>query len=312
MNRSSVRSAVFLASAALLTLGALCTSGCSPTPSARTETQAARAHGPVSLTYLGVAGWRLDAVGNHTLLVDPYFTRVRAPDDNTVLHPDTAAIARFAPSRADVILVGHSHYDHLMDVPDIAKRTGAIVVGSESTANVARADGVPPEHVLAVKGGDTLDFGPFAVRVKHGLHSLTGQPNIPIPRNVTLPMAAPGYGEGGTLQYVVRVDGRTVLFIGTANVIDGELSGERPDVVVLATGLRSKVPDYTCRVLTALGKPRMVLANHFDDFGAKLTPHAPLGDAEDRADLNEFAKEVHACAPDTRVVVPSHLESFEL
>ncbi len=312
MSRSTLRSVAFSASAALLTLAALCTSGCSARRPARTETQAPHPRGRVALTYLGVAGWRLDAAANHTLLVDPYFTRVRAPDDNTVLHPDTAMIARFAPPRADVILVGHSHYDHLMDVPEIAKRTGAIVVGTESTANVARADGVPPEHVVAVKGGDTLDFRPFAVRVKHGLHSLTGQPNVPIPHDVTLPMAASGYGEGGTLQYVVRVDGRTVLFIGTANIIDGELSGEHPDVVVMATGLRSKIPDYTCRVLTAVGKPRTVLANHFDDFGAKLTPHAPLGDAEDRANLDAFANEVHACAPDTKVVVPSHLESFEL
>lgn len=299
----------------ILALGApllaLLVSGCSATPAPKTETLAARPRGPVSLTYLGVAGWRLDS-GSHTLLVDPFFTRVRAHDDTTVLLPDMAAIAQFAPARADVILVGHSHYDHLMDVPTIAKRTGAIVVGTESTANVARADGVPSEHVLVARGGDTLALGEFEVRVKHGLHSLTGQENVPIPRNVTLPMPASGYGEGGTLQYVVRVDGRTVLFIGTANVIDGELSGERADVVVMATGLRGKIPGYTCRILRAVGHPHTVLANHFDDFGAPLTPHAPLGDADDRADLDAFASEVHECAPDTKVIVPSHLEQFAL
>ncbi len=308
MVRSNAR---FRASAAAVAL-TIALAGCAAAPSAKTETQAAHAHGAVSLTYLGVAGWRLDAAGKHTLLVDPFFTRVRATDESTPLTPDAAAIARFAPAHADVILVGHSHYDHLMDAPEIAKRTGAIVVGTESTANVARAAGIPAEQVLVVKGGDTIDVEPFAIRVKHSLHSLTGAPNVSIPRRVTLPMSASGYGEGGTLQYVVRVDGRTVLFVGTANFIEGELSGERPDVVVLATGLRSKIPDYTCRVLTAVGRPRMVLANHFDDFGAPLAPHSPLGDADTRADLDAFEKEVHACAPETRVIVPSHLESFEL
>lgn len=292
--------------AALLLLLSGCSSAHAPNPKNPGPPRT-----PVSLTYLGVAGWRLDS-GSHTLLVDPFFTRVRARDENAVLSPDLAAIGRLAPSRAEVILVGHSHYDHLMDVPTIAKRTGAIVIGTESTANVARAEGVAPEHVIVAKGGGTLSLGPFDVRVKHGLHSLTGQDNVPIPRDVTLPMAASGYGEGGTLQYVVKVDGRTILFIGTANFIDGELSGERPDVVVLATGLRSRIPDYTCRILTAVGRPRTVLTNHFDDFGAPLAPHTPLGDAADRADLDAFAAEVHGCAPDTRVIVPSHLESFAL
>jgi len=121
-------------------------------------------------------------------------------------------------------------------------------------------------------------------------------------------MPAAGYGEGGTLQYVVNVDGRSILFIGTANFIDGELSGEHPDVVVLATGLRNKIPDYTCSILKAVGYPKTVLTNHFDDFGEPLTPHKPLGEP----DLDAFANEVHACSPETRVIVPSHLESFAL
>jgi L-ascorbate metabolism protein UlaG (beta-lactamase superfamily) len=35
--------------------------------------------------------------------------------------------------RADFILVTHTHYDHVLDVPYIATKTGATVIGTEST-----------------------------------------------------------------------------------------------------------------------------------------------------------------------------------
>ena len=98
--------------------------------------------GPV-LTYLGVAGWRLDA-GGHTLLIDPYVSRRNVGDDlETPLVPDLAAIDAHAPPRADLILVSHSHYDHLLDVPTIAARTKALVVGTASTRHVLAAAGIP-------------------------------------------------------------------------------------------------------------------------------------------------------------------------
>ena len=40
--------------------------------------------------------------------------------------------------RANFVLVTHAHYDHIFDVPCIAERTGATVIGSESTGNILR------------------------------------------------------------------------------------------------------------------------------------------------------------------------------
>ena len=64
------------------------------------------------------------------MLVDPYMTRAPVEDEAAPLVPDEAAIRAFTPARVDAILVGHSHYDHLLDVPSIARRTGARVVGT--------------------------------------------------------------------------------------------------------------------------------------------------------------------------------------
>jgi L-ascorbate metabolism protein UlaG (beta-lactamase superfamily) len=266
---------------------------------------------PVTLRYLGVAGWELTD-GEHTLLVDPYFSRRKVEDDAAPITPDLEAIHRYAPKRADVVLVGHSHYDHLLDTPTIATDSGAHVVGTESTIHVARASGVAEDKLVVARGGETFAFGPFSVRAIRGLHSLTGQPPATIPGDITLPMSADAYGEGGTLQYLVRFAGRSILFIGTANFIEEEIAGLRPDVAVVAVGLRHKIPDYSCRLMRGLGAPPLVLANHFDAFMNPLE-HGPMDIGESgHAGLSAFADEVHACAPATHVVVPVHLRPIPL
>ncbi|HXX67999.1 MAG TPA: MBL fold metallo-hydrolase [Polyangiaceae bacterium] len=283
----------------------LFTIGCASHPAS--PSVPARSEEHVVLTYLGAAGWRIDE-GIHVLLVDPFFSRARVDDGKAVLLPDQERIAHYSPAHTDAILVGHSHYDHLLDVPDIAKRTEAMVVGSESTLNVARAAGVPEQRLVRARGGERLQFGPFSVRAIRALHSVNGLPNETIPAGVRLPMAAAEYVEGGTLQYLVQVADHAILFIGTANFIEGELDGLRPDVAVIATRGREKVQDYACRLMRALGRPRLVLPNHFDAHWEPLGATQMNIDDADRADLAAFSHEIHACSPETSVVLPIHLQ----
>ena len=46
-------------------------------------------------------------------------------------------------SKADYILVTHTHLDHVLDMPYIARKTGAQVIGTESASNFARDNGCP-------------------------------------------------------------------------------------------------------------------------------------------------------------------------
>ncbi|WP_394835980.1 MBL fold metallo-hydrolase [Pendulispora rubella] len=261
----------------------------------------------VRLTYLGVAGWKIQA-GDHVLLVDPYFTRVPFQKGGPPLVPNDEQIAKYAPDSAEGILVEHSHWDHLLDVPTVAKRTGATVAGSDSALNVLRSSGVPESQLREARGGETLKIGPFSVRVLHALHSQIGMPSGDIPRGVKLPMSAEGYLPGETLQYLVRVNDRSILFVGSANFIESELQGLRPDVAVVATGAREKIPDYTCRLLRAVGQPPRVLTNHFDAHDKPLDPKGPTLDAETRESLAQFEREVHGCSPSTQVIVPTYFQ----
>ena len=129
----------------------------------------------VVLKYLGAAGWVITD-GTTTILIDPYLSRINGPPPpgghsmpgdtrraygwGDVATPDVAAIDSHI-QRADFVLVTHTHYDHVLDVPHIALKTGAAVIGTESTENVMKAYGVPEEHLITVRGGEDYQFGSF-------------------------------------------------------------------------------------------------------------------------------------------------------
>ena len=74
--------------------------------------------------------------------------------------------------RADWVLIGHSHFDHLYGAERIAANTGATIVGSYETVRVMEQAGVPLDQLICVAGGETIELGP-GVRVSAypSLHS---------------------------------------------------------------------------------------------------------------------------------------------
>jgi hypothetical protein len=130
-------------------------------------------HDQVSVTYLGISGILVEH-GGHVLLTAPFFSMppllswrpgaLRWLTDRPIV-PDTAVIERLLPrsaDRASVILVGHGHYDHLLDVPYIAthRTRSAIIFGSPSVRHMLMGDRVlrsSPSRVVAIprnKAGD--------------------------------------------------------------------------------------------------------------------------------------------------------------
>ncbi|MBC7973676.1 MAG: MBL fold metallo-hydrolase, partial [Myxococcales bacterium] len=185
-----------------------------------------------------------------------------------------------------------------------ALRTGATLLGSLSTTRVGRASGLDDDHLIAVKGGEDLAMDGYSIRVIPSLHSAVGVQYLfgEIPAEPQLPMPAAQYREGGTLAYLVRIAGRAILVLDTANFIERELAGLRPEIAIIAPGLREHIHDYTCRLLHTLGDPPIVIATHFDDW------KAPAAAAPPSPDLAKFAEEVRACAPSTRLVIPRPFE----
>ena len=99
----------------------------------------------LEVEWLGVSGYRLTYEG-HTLLVDPYVSRV--PFRDLILRrralPDAAALERFvrAPGKTVGVLVGHTHFDHAVDAPALARRLDCKAYGSASLVNLMALHGM--------------------------------------------------------------------------------------------------------------------------------------------------------------------------
>lgn len=292
---------------------------------------AQRANSGVQLKYLGTAGWEITN-GTTVVLIDPYLSRVNqiTPND-TILATDTRpffgsdSIARSDTAiidahikRATFILITHTHGDHVLDVPYIATKTGATIIGTESTHNFARAHGIPSDKIITVRGGEDYEFGAISIKVIPSLHGvlrrapyLVRNPNAPLPPALFPSDAKPPFKmrdlriEGGTLAYLIRIGGRQILAFGSMNYIEREVEGLRPDVALIgAMPERREIYDYTARLLRALGDPPMVLPTHWDRFN--VTYDVSQEPAIKR--LQTFITEVQAASPKSRVVVPKYFE----
>lgn len=319
----------FTSAAAAAMLLAGCSTAESPVPAAAS----ANATGTdVTLRYLGAAGWEISAPSDSAdqplvVLVDPYLTRVNYsgtpsadPGDTRpvysrtdTLFSDTAVINREI-ERADYILVQHSHPDHVMDVPYIAHRTGAVVIGHESTINIMRAYGVPADRLITVQGGEDYLFDDgVAVQVIPSLHSPLNDKRYHQPariaRSVTRPMQIAQLVEGGSLMFLVRIGGQQILTMGSMNFIEREVAGLRPDIALVgAAPSHLEIRDYTSRLMAALGYPPVVIPTHADNFSVPYG--APNAYRTEWVDA--FAAEVREASPESRVIIPRHLEPVVL
>ena len=287
--------------------------------------------GKVVLRYLGTAGWEISD-GTTIVLIDPYLSRIvgpsppgappfpRTPGDTRPVYgwedrpvPDAAVIDSHVP-RADFILVTHTHYDHVLDVPHLALKTHATVIGTESTENVLRAYGVPEAQLITVRGGEDYQFPTFSVKVIPSIHSALDHKHYFSSARAPEGMKAPltlqqMHPEGGTLAFLIRFHGHQILAFGGMNYLEREIDGLRPDVVLVGAGAsRAEIYDYTGRLMRDLGFPAIVLPTHWDNF------MAPYGASQQPAleALQSFLREMIKASPKTKVIVPSYFEPVSL
>ena len=284
----------------------LITEGFTPAPGRfRPQPFAANPQG-IKITYLGAGGFLIER--QHTaILTAPFFS-------NTSLHQvglwrldvQEALIDRYLPDLRNVeaILVGHAHYDHLLDIPYLWKNhaRGATIFGNESVSNIlAGADSNPPVKVLdsqvrsaAARGrfipthGGRIQF--MAVRSSHAPNfrlpplgrfgiPLTIAPwavNQPLDK---LPGRARGWRLGQTLAYVIdfrnpqdtsRVDFR-IYYQDAAHIPEDwhqvPAASDSVDLAIVTVASTNFIGQkrYIEKIRTTI-KPRHWLLGHWEDF----------------------------------------------
>jgi L-ascorbate metabolism protein UlaG (beta-lactamase superfamily) len=223
----------------------------------------------------GETAWMTDGFFSRPSLLRTAFTRIE-PDRAAI----DAGLRSLGVDRLAAVVPVHSHYDHAMDSPLVAMRTGALLVGSESTLNIGRGLGLPEGRMRRVQPGDTLTLGRWTLTFLASRH-------VPLPisrsgavETIDAPLVPPAHSlawrEGQTWALVVEHPaGAPMLVLGSAGFIPGGLEGRRVGTVFLGIGAAGKQSaEYLAQLwrenVARVGAKR-VIPIHWDDFGQPLS-----------------------------------------
>jgi L-ascorbate metabolism protein UlaG (beta-lactamase superfamily) len=226
----------------------------------------------LEVEWLGVSGYRISAEGK-TLFVDPYLSRIPFTDllRRRSALPDPAMLDRFvhAPGEVVGVLVGHTHFDHAVDAPAIARRFGCNAYGSDSLVTLMGLHGLA-EQTVEVEPYRTYELGPFEVSFTPSVHSkLVLGLAVPYDGDLTcehLDGLTPGaYRCGQVWGISIRVAGLSFYHQGSANLIDEAVRERGVDVFLAGVAGRNFTEDYWRRIIPRLD-PKVVVPTHYDNF----------------------------------------------
>ena len=256
---------------------------------------AGAAPGGLHATFLGTSTVLLDD-GTDQLLFDAFVSpvgvgaivrrRVRTSPE----HVDRV-LAQAGATRVRAVFVSHSHHDHALDAPYIAARTGAVVHGSASTAQIGRGGGLPESQLRLLVPGAATPVGAFSVTALASRHSpgTLGGDGAEITAPLVQPAALGDFREGGSFDFLVEHPAATVLVKGSAGFVPGALDGVRADVLLLATAGSvaddARYRDAFLDATVSTVRPRVVVPLHWNSLFRAATPSSrPMGAIRDTWD----------------------------
>lgn len=287
----------------------------------------------LTLRWLGTSNFEL-TFGGQVLLLDCFYDR----------GPRMRPLG-FSPSdvvRAEKIFIGHPHFDHVSDAAEVARRTGATVVGHPITSDLVIKQGLPPRQTLNVTGlgdGDFVELGDLRVRVLHGLHTFSnedkpdGRPNVQVLREARSAWEAdqpPLTPEEEAHRAAVAARGSSdprimeeatmcmIFEIGDFRLVyrdsPGPISKEEEAFFSRIDGVDVAIVGYAGRPLVrrqldertlptvALYRPKVLLPTHHDDLYPVFMDMA----------TQPLKMAVSHLLPDTKTVAPVYLEPVRI
>lgn len=216
----------------------------------------------MKLTYYGQSCFAVLA-GDKNLVFDPFIT----PNE-------LAKHISLADIKADYILASHGHADHLADCEQLAKQTGATVVGAFEVVEWLHKKGVTNYHPMNIGGKWNFDFG--TVKCTSAIHSSA--------------MPDGSYG-GNPMGFIVSTNDKIFYYSGdTALTMDMQLVPKwgKPHFAVLPVGDNFTMGYEDAIIAAEMIQCKNIVGVHYDTFGFIKIDHEKVKKAFAEAGLNLF------------------------
>lgn len=248
------------------------------------QTESVEAKG-LQIQFLGNTNILLDD-GETRILTDGFFSRPSAsrlvlgkvkPNEKRIQY----CLEKAGITELDAVIPVHSHYDHAMDAPTVAKMTGATLIGSSSTLMIGQGAGLNPAQMKLAPLDSVLTIGKFKLRFvvsRHWEYPSAKQCARLLDQEITAPLLAPAsiyeFKEG--ISYTILVEHGTTSFAihGSAGFKENSLIDCDVDIVFLSiAGLEAMDSVYNnayqTHTIEAL-HPEVIVPIHWDDFTVPL------------------------------------------
>jgi L-ascorbate metabolism protein UlaG (beta-lactamase superfamily) len=268
----------------------------------------------MEVRWLGVAGIEL-RVNEQILVIDPFVTR---PPWRRMwlghVHSNRALVAAAVP-QCDFVMVTHTHWDHVMDVPDVIGQTKATAFGSPNTCQLLAILGVPEERIQEIKVGDKLTLGTFQIEVFPAEHGLVlGRPfaSGSLAPNLRTPLRMRDYRMDACFSFLIEAGGLRWLDWGSEGV-----EPAKPADVLFVKPQQDRA---YYQALLGVVQPRVVIPIHWDNFMHPLSqPIRPMFKPPrlafpplERVDLTRFHQMIMQIAPQAHVFLPEIFRLYEV
>jgi len=214
----------------------------------------------IEVQWLGQATTKITTLTGKVIVIDPFM----------VNNPKTPVAYKNldALGKVDVILVTHGHGDHTGDVAELAKRTGAPVLGPAGLISTMVDLGwVPPEKAVRFgKGGKVQPAGPqITITQTHAEHSSEVTVTDPATKKSTT------YPGGEPAGFIVEMENGFKLYhMGDTGLFgDMRLIGEyyKPDLIMIPIGGHFVMdPKDAAYATSQMLKPKYAIPFHYGTF----------------------------------------------
>lgn len=223
----------------------------------------------MDLTWLGTAGFIVKSKEGE-IIFDPFLSRGQG---------EKSPFTTRSFENAQALFVGHGHFDHTYDIPEIAKGTDFKIFTPSLTKQILKLRGVPANRLHDTNNKEVL-FKSFKMRAFKSSHVMF---DLPLVIETAKRCGVKGclqacglglaYPKGLVQTYLFEAEGKKILYMSSAGATEKELMEYRKlevDYFLAPLQGHSKIQDIAAKQ-TAIIQPKVVIPHHHDDFFPPLS-----------------------------------------